>query len=178
MNYLYKKDNGFTLVELLIVLAILAMLATIGFGQYSTSQTKARDAQRKADVGNIARALEMYYNDFGVFPEDDGGGLISVDKDGDGTNDDLEWGESFETDEAIYMKELPKDPHADNGSEWDYCYDAADDQSSYHLYAVLENEDDSDYVDSYDDTECGAGYTYVIYSSNAAKPTAKPTATP
>jgi len=150
---------GFTLVELLVVMAILGILATVGFGQYRTSQKKARDAQRKADLGNIARALQMHCNDSQNYPlsEDDNGGRISVD------DVPLTWGEdSFSIvqgeQEIIYMKKLPEDPV----SNFDYCY-LSPTGSDFKIYAKLENERDSDYGTYTCNTE---EYQYGISSSN------------
>jgi len=151
-----RKNEGFTLLELLVTIAILSILAAIGFGQYRTSQIKARDAQRKADLGNIARALEMYYNDYESYPLSDGG-RISVDGVG------LDWGTEFSTTEAIYMKALPKDPQ-----DPDHCYCYESDGSYYVIYAYLENENDPDYQPGY---QCASpcsdsDYSYFISSSN------------
>jgi len=63
-----QKNFGFTLMELLIVIAILGLLATIGLGSFRTSQMKGRDAQRKSDLSQIQKALEMYYNDYSGYP--------------------------------------------------------------------------------------------------------------
>lgn len=143
------KKAGFTLVELLVVMAILGILASIGFGQYRTSQEKARDAQRKADLDNIARALEMYYNDNQSYPSAD---LLS-------------WGNPFQKEVGgstiIYMKQLPQDPGG-----VDYCYFS--DGSSYRLYSILENERDSDYYEAgYVVDGCEGTYYYGKASTNA-----------
>lgn len=57
-----SESKGFTLVELLVVIAIIAILATIGFTVFSGTGAKARDAKRKADIGQIANAYEVNYN--------------------------------------------------------------------------------------------------------------------
>lgn len=56
------KKNGFTLIELMVVIAIMAILATIGFSVYSGAQKGVRDGRRKADVDSIAKALEQNYD--------------------------------------------------------------------------------------------------------------------
>lgn len=173
MEKMKNNQLGFTLLEMLVVITILGILAAVGMGQYWTSQKKAKDGQRKSDLANLARALEMYYNDFGEYPADNDNGKIKVD------DFALGWGQPFDTDEAIYMKVLPRDPKAaSDGSEWDYCY--MSDGDSFQLYARLENENDSDYQDSFDDTDCELiSYNYVVTSSNIAQPTiAQPTITP
>lgn len=54
-----SKLAGFTLVELLVVIAIIAILAVVGITIFSNTQQGARDARRKADVDSIAKALEV-----------------------------------------------------------------------------------------------------------------------
>lgn len=160
------KESGFTLLELLVVIVILGILATVGFGQYRTSQIKGRDSQRKSDLGNIARALEMYYNDFRSYPLSDAG-RIAVEGPG------LTWGvHDFATEDVIYMKILPNDPSAisDSGSGAVYCYQSSD-GSDFILFAQLENENDPDCQESY--TCNGDDYCYLVTSSNI-RPTPNP----
>jgi prepilin-type N-terminal cleavage/methylation domain-containing protein len=56
-TYLPNK-KGFTLVELLVVIAILAILAVIGLAVFSGVQKNARDARRREEIDSIAKALE------------------------------------------------------------------------------------------------------------------------
>jgi len=162
-----RNNSGLTLIELLITLVILSILATVGFGQYRTSQIKARDAQRKADLGNIARALEMYYNDHQSYPLS-ANGRITVER-GESV-EELEWGaDKFSTDEVIYMQTLPQEP----SSGPQYCYSSSD-GSSFYLFSLLENENDPAYAGEY---QCNgtSGYFYYVNSSNAGPaPTVSP----
>jgi len=157
-----ELKTGFTLIELLVVMAILSILSLVGFGQYQTSQKKARDAQRKADLSNIARAFSMYYNDHQEYPLAVNG-LISIDG-----SVGLNWDDSFEDDNSIYMKKLPKDPV----SNFDYCYYRPDDDGNvYSLFSKIENSYDSDYRKDCNEGECYVcnltNYDYVYLSSNA-----------
>ncbi len=162
MNKIINTKQGLTLIELLVVMMILGILATVGFGQYRTSQIKARDAQRKGDLDNTARALEMYYNDFQSYPLSSNG-LMQVDTDGDGTLDNLDWGGEFSTPDVIYMKSLPEDP----ADDYDYCYQSTD-GTYFQLYAKLENENDSDYYEIGYSCNGDNEYRYGVASSNAS----------
>ncbi len=57
------SPQGFTLVELLVVVAIIAVLSVIGITIFTGVQKGARDARRKADVEAISKALEAHFND-------------------------------------------------------------------------------------------------------------------
>ncbi len=56
-----KAARGFTLVELLVVIAIIAILAVVGFAVFSGLQKGSRDAKRKEDVIALSRAYEANY---------------------------------------------------------------------------------------------------------------------
>jgi type II secretory pathway pseudopilin PulG len=60
--------NGYTLVELLLIIAVIVVISTIGFVMYSTIQPRTRDARRKADIAQIKDALEQYKIANGVYP--------------------------------------------------------------------------------------------------------------
>lgn len=54
-----RKGFGFTLVELLVVIAVISILSTIGMVTYTKVQGNARDAKRRSDIEAIASALEI-----------------------------------------------------------------------------------------------------------------------
>ncbi len=54
--------RGFTLIELMVVVAIIALLVAVGLPQYTGAQKKARDARIKADLKAIQNAEEVYYS--------------------------------------------------------------------------------------------------------------------
>ena len=64
----YNKQKGFTLVELLFVIAIIILLALISIDALNGQRAKARDAKRKSDVRQISTALEFYFLDEGEYP--------------------------------------------------------------------------------------------------------------
>lgn len=57
-----KFNRGFTLLELLVVLSIMAILVTLGISSFTTAQKKSRDAKRKSDIKEVQGALEQYYS--------------------------------------------------------------------------------------------------------------------
>lgn len=63
-----KTKSGFTIVELLIVIVVIAILAAISIVAYNGIQQRARDAERAQDIATIQKVLEMYYIDNGTFP--------------------------------------------------------------------------------------------------------------
>lgn len=56
------KKNGFTLIELMVVVAIIGVLSVIGIAIYANAQKGVRDARRKSDVEAIASAYEQNYD--------------------------------------------------------------------------------------------------------------------
>jgi len=124
-----EHQRGFTLIELLVVVAILGILAAVGLGQFHTAQKRGRDAQRKENLASVAKALEMYYNDYKRYPQ--------------GENGKIKIG-------ANSMKQLPKDP-ADN---FQYFYKPKDEGATYTLYANLEHSEDQDIGGPYAGTDC------------------------
>ncbi|MBI5733334.1 MAG: prepilin-type N-terminal cleavage/methylation domain-containing protein [Candidatus Kerfeldbacteria bacterium] len=55
-----KKTTGFTLVELLVVISIIALLSTLAIVALNSARQKSRDAKRVADIKQIQTGLEMY----------------------------------------------------------------------------------------------------------------------
>lgn len=63
-----KLRAGFTLTELLIVVALIAILAVAGLIGYRLQLSKSHDAIRKRDLNNIKIAFEHYFSDNGCYP--------------------------------------------------------------------------------------------------------------
>ena len=166
---IYIKNQGFTLIELMVVIVIIGILVTMGIFAFQSSQKKSRDARRKEDLSQISKALEMYNNDHGAYPPASADGLIKGC--GIGFTEPCDWTTTFGNDSTVtYMVKLPKDPT----STWNYMYKEA--TKGYYLYARLENLEDSSFPESgpieYTDVYCASGVycNYVLTSSNTTQP--------
>lgn len=60
-----RKQKGFTIVELLVVVVVIGILAAITVVAYSNVQQRSRDADRKADIATIKKMLLLYQADNG-----------------------------------------------------------------------------------------------------------------
>lgn len=117
------NKKGFTLIELLIVIIILGVLAALITGNFFTSLKKGRDTKRKADLEQVQRALEMYYEDNRVYPTTAGLTFNSQLCHPDGCNT------------KVYMQKVPNDPVS--GKNYQYLsFDGTD----YKIFACLEND--------------------------------------
>ena len=63
-----KAQRGFTIIELLIVIAIIAILALLVLNNFQGAQAKARDQGRTTDINNIHGKLEEFYNENNYYP--------------------------------------------------------------------------------------------------------------
>lgn len=70
------KSRGFTLIEMLIAVAIIGILSTITFAVFSTSREIARDNVRKTDLKNLQVAIELYKAQYGRYPDSCNGDSI------------------------------------------------------------------------------------------------------
>lgn len=136
MRNFSPAKRGFTMIEILVVITIIGILITLGIRSYMSSQMKARDLRRKADLHNLAKPLEAYFNDYGVYPLGSLNGLIV-----DDAGVEISWGEAFDdANNTVYMSQLPADPRGDRN----YWYES--DGTEWALYALFENVNDPDAV--------------------------------
>lgn len=70
MMRLTNNNSGFTLVELLIVIVIIAILAAVSFVAYNGITDRANDAAVRQDLSGLKTKIEIYKIDTGVYPED------------------------------------------------------------------------------------------------------------
>ena len=96
-----NKQRGFSLIEIMVVVVILGILASIVVPKIISRPDEARVVKAKQDVLAIQSALELYKLDNGVYPSTDQGLLALVEKPAT---------PPIPHDWKTYLKSLPKDP--------------------------------------------------------------------
>ena len=171
-----RKKAGFTIMELLLTLAILGFLITVTTYTVNVGRQKSRDSQRIADLNSVTKALELYLNDNGHYPPsscgyDCEGWLVSY--------DEGQWG-ALATALAPHIDKLPLDPINTDCNPWvDECYsyaygnvgDAANDKT-YDLVTQLETKNhqescgNKNYKWNFDDQDWCGPYSAQIYEAS------------
>ncbi|HNQ16931.1 MAG TPA: type II secretion system protein [Candidatus Woesebacteria bacterium] len=70
MSKRLQKKSGFTMIELLAVVTIMAILFTIGIVAYTNAVRNSRDNRRVTDISNMRQALVLFRSDTGCYPDD------------------------------------------------------------------------------------------------------------
>ena len=83
------------MIELLVVMTLIVILATMGMTQYKTSQIYAREAVLKEDLFRMRDAIDQYYADKGQYPST----IDALVSDG-------------------YLRKVPEDPFTKNSTSW------------------------------------------------------------
>lgn len=60
--------RGFTLIELIVVIGVIGVLATVLYMNFSDANEKGRDAKRQNDLRNLQSAVELYKQKYGRYP--------------------------------------------------------------------------------------------------------------
>lgn len=113
--------RGFTFVELLVVITIIAVLSGVAAVSFTNTNRRSRDTRRRLDVENIRSALELCRTESGSYP-------LSVYN-------------SISCDGETYLVSTPKDPKS--GAEYSYGFVSS---TSYTITCVLESEESCSFV--------------------------------
>lgn len=127
------NKKGFTLIELIVVIAIIGLLSTLAVVALGSARTKARDSKRLADLKQLQTALELYYTDQNAYPAGNGVTLgvaatnyVCLNKEGWKATGDAAC-------PSAYMGQVPADPK--DGS---YVYTV--NGNTYTVTAALEGD--------------------------------------
>jgi len=90
-----RVDSGFTMIELLVVVSVIIILATMAMSQHKTTVIHTREAVLQEDLFRMRDAIDQYYADKGEYPA----ALDSLVSEG-------------------YMRRVPKDPFTDSADTW------------------------------------------------------------
>ena len=91
-----SSARGFTLIEVMIVVTLVVILASVGMATYTNSVHRAREAVLKEDLFRMRDAIDQFYADRNQYPQ----GLEDLVSEG-------------------YLREVPKDPMTDSAETWD-----------------------------------------------------------
>src|SRR3989304_8472486 len=91
-----RERNGFTLIELMIVLTLIAILLSIAVPAYQNSLIKAREAALMEDLHMMRDAIDKYYSDTGKYPD-------SI----------------FDLADKKYIRFVPVDPFTNSAEAWE-----------------------------------------------------------
>src|SRR5262249_17289135 len=64
------REDGFTLIELIVVMSLIVLLATIGLVAYTSSVQRGREAVLREDLYRMRDAIDQYYSDKNKYPAD------------------------------------------------------------------------------------------------------------
>jgi len=131
------KNKGFTLIEMLIVIAVIAILAGVVLTGVSGFQASARDTRRIGDMRNAQNFMELYFVRCGYYPGDMAGGLCGS-QGVPATWDTLE--AMFELPANGFTSNFPDDPNEAAGVHYSYDVDVAGNSLRYVLGATLERD--------------------------------------
>jgi len=124
-----KSEIGFVVGVLVVIVAVSGIQLKLG-------QMKTRDAQRKADVELVGRALTVYLEDHRILPMADAGRVVGCGYLG---GEACEWdgGPMIDNEGVVYLKKMPIDPFNYRG--WKYVYEVSPDGQKFKVSAALEN---------------------------------------
>jgi general secretion pathway protein G len=115
------RADGFTMIELMVVVSLVIILASIGMAQYRSGVTRAQEAVLKEDLFQLRDVLDQYYADKQKHPQ---------------TLEELV--------EGGYLRAIPKDPFTGSADTWELVQaepDAANPTAELGIYNVRSGSD-------------------------------------
>lgn len=138
----WYSQKGFTIVEVVLVVLIFGILATVVLAGAPSYLSRRRDSQRKADLHTLKVVLEDYNGDESCYPP------VNVMQ------------SCGSTGLSPYLRQVPCDPETNQP----YRYVLSGDCQGYQIYTVLENTSDPDIESLGCESGCGPanGYNYGV----------------
>lgn len=131
MSTIFRRQNsGFTLIELVVVIALVLLLSTLAVIALGSAREKARDAKRLSDVKQVQAVLELYFANASAYPES--AEPIPL---GRGNARCLDATGFHATCTDPYMQPIPADPK----ETANYLYQSGD-EAGYTITATLEGD--------------------------------------
>ena len=125
--------QGFTLIEMLVVISLIGILATLAIVSYTGTQKSARDTQRKSDTKQYQNAVEIFASkNNGLYPSETNAAGVSA---------------ATTLCADILSTTCPEDPRAADDATFSYKYQtdgsggASLDAATYVIWAKLENSE-------------------------------------
>jgi len=149
-----NRQEGVTLQEIVIVMAIMAFLVTLLAVAFLWQLKKGRDGKRKSDLQKIKVAFEDYFNDYGCYPTELGAFANCGSR------------EEYPVGFRPWLASIPCDPQ---GEPYKIVVEDAECPSWFILYAQMENEDDPSVAANECASGCPVGetvYNYALTSEN------------
>ena len=115
------RAAGFTMIELLVVVSLIIVLASVGMAQYRSGVTRAQEAVLREDLFRLRDVIDQYYADKQQYPQ---------------TLEDLVTGG--------YLREIPKDPFTRSADTWELVSaepDPANPTAELGIYNVRSGSD-------------------------------------
>ena len=124
MNFVRSRQSGFTLIEIMVVIVIIGILASVIVPRIMDNPDKARTAKAKHDIQALESALDIYRLDNYTYPTTDQGLEALVSKPG-GSPEPKNWKSGG------YIKKLRKDPWGN-----DYLYLSPGQHGDTDIYSL------------------------------------------
>ncbi len=126
MKRTLRNNRGFTLIEIMVVIAILALLAALVAPKIMGRSDDAKIADAKVQIKNLETALKLYKLDNGVYPSTEQGLAALVEKPTVG-----QLPKNYKAEGYLESKKVPKDPWGN-----DFAYLSPGEHGDFDLYSL------------------------------------------
>lgn len=118
-----RSSAGFTMIELMVVMSLIVVFATMGLVQYRYSVVRSREAVLREDLFRLRDALDQYYADKNRYPTELEG-LVS----------------------EGYLRRIPEDPFTESSSTWQAVPAEPDPNAAFEAPGVYDVKSGSEAV--------------------------------